>query len=373
MKKILTVILALSLIFVGCHKPNDPERIKKKIARYRTMIEHYQEKISKLEDQLPEEEIEAVAVKTETVKPQVFNDYLEVTASIEPVEYAYINPQASGTIKAIYVQEGDYVKKGQLLLELDDALIRRNIAQLQVQLTLADSLYRKQKTLYEQGVVSEVQYLQAKNQKEALEKNLEVLKTQLKYTKLYAPFNGIIDQINVRVGELAGPQARVMYLVNLNKMKAIAHVAENYLPYVHKGDPVILKFPVYGDMEIKTRISRIGNMIDPTTGTFKVEAIFNNPQMKIKPNMTATMRFITFKTKDAIVVPTQLLKKDSNGWFIYTVKKEGDKYIAIKSYVTIGKITASEAMILSGLKAGDQIISEGFHMVHQGSIVKIIN
>ncbi len=373
MKKILSFILILSLVFASCHKSNDPEVIKKKISHYKTMIGRYQEKITELEKKLPAQEVEAVVVKVETVKPQIFNDYLEVSASIEPVEYAYITPQASGTIKAIYVQEGDYVQKGQLLMELDDDLIRNNIAQLEVQLALADSLYQKQKTLYEQGVVSEVQYLQSKNQKETLEKNIEVLKTQLRYTKLYAPFDGIVDQINVRVGEMAGPQARVMYLVNMNKMKAIAHVAENYLPYIHKGDPLVLKFPVYGDLEIKTQISRIGNFIDPTTGTFKVEAIFNNPQMKIKPNMTATMRFVTFKTKDAIVVPTQLLKKDSNGWFIYTVKKEGDKYIAVKNYITIGKITASEAMILSGLKAGDQIITEGFHMVHQGSIVKISN
>ena len=373
MKKILTVILTLSLIFTSCHKSNDPEAIKKKISRYKTIIEHYQEKINKLEQQLPAEQEEAVAVKVETVKPQVFNDYLEVTASIEPIEYAYINPQASGTIKAIYVHEGDYVHKGQLLMELDDALIRRNMAQLQVQLALADSLYRKQKTLYEQGVVSQVQYLQAKNQKEALEKNLEVLKTQLKYTRVYAPFSGIVDQINVRVGELAGPQVRAMYLVNMSKMKAIAHVSENYLPYVHKGDPVVIKFPVYGNLEIKTRITRTGNLIDPSTGTFKVEAQFTNPQMKIKPNMTAIMRFVTFKTKNAIVVPTQLLKKDSNGWFLYIVKKEGDKTVAVKRYVTIGKITASRAMILSGLKAGDQIIIEGFHLVHQGSIVKVTN
>ncbi len=372
MKKLLTVILALGLILTSCHKTNDPEAIKKKISRYKTIIEHYQEKINELEKQLPAEQVATIAVKVTQVQPQVFNDYLEVTANIEPVEYAYINPQASGTIKAIYVQEGDFVRKGQLLLELDDALIRRNIAQLQVQLTLADSLYRKQKALYDKGVVSEVQYLQAKNQKEALEKNLEVLRTQLRYTKVYAPFDGIVDQINVRVGELAGPQARAIYLVNMSKMKAIAHVSENYLPYVHKGDPVAIKFPVYDGLEIKTHITRIGNLIDPTTGTFKVEALFANPQMKIKPNMTATMRFVTFKTQNAIVVPTQLLKKDSQGWYLFAVEKQGDKYIAIKRYVTLGKVTASQAMVLSGLRAGDMIITEGFHLVHQGSVVKIV-
>ena len=182
-----------------------------------------------------------------------------------------------------------------------------------------------------------------------------------------------MDQINVRVGELAGPQVRAMYIVNMTQMKAIAHVSENYLPYVHKGDPVVIKFPIYGNMEIKTRISRTGNVIDPTTGTFDVEALFANQGMKIKPNMTATMRFVTFKTKDAIIVPTQVLKDDSNGWFLYIAQQQGNKYIAAKRYVTIGKITASNAMILSGLKPGDKVITEGFHLVHQGSIIKIAN
>jgi len=150
-------------------------------------------------------------------------------------------------------------------------------------------------------------------------------------------------------------------------------VSENYLPYVHKGDPVVLRFPVYQDLEMKTKITRIGNMIDPATGTFKVEAQFSNPDMKVKPNMSATMRFMTFKTKDAIVIPIELLKKDSNGWFLYAVEKEGDRYIAIKRYVTIGKMTASKVMILSGLEVGEKIITEGFHLVHQGSVVKIAN
>ncbi len=373
MKKFFAAIVIISVIFAGCRQSNDPEIIKKKISRYRAAIERYQEKIRELEKQLPQQDVVLIPVKVETVKPRVFQHYLELTANIEPIEYAYISPQASGTVKAIYVSEGDFVQQGQLLLELDDALIKRNIAQLQVQLELADSLYRKQKTLYEQGVTSEVQYLQAKSQKEALEKNLEVLRTQLKYTKLYAPFAGVVDQINTRVGELCGPQARAIYLVNMAKMKAIAHVSENYLPNIHKGDPVEIKFPVYGDMVIKTRISNVGNLIDPVSHTFKVEAVFNNPGFKIKPNMTASMRFTTFKIKDAIVVPLNLLQKDSRGWYVFVLDKENGRYIASRRYITPGKITGNDVLVLSGIKPGDKIITEGYNLVHQGSFVKIVN
>jgi len=373
MKKFLLTIIAFSLIYTGCKEDDSVQAIEKKIIKYKSKVEYYQNKIAELEQQLPIENVQKILVKVETVKPQVFDDYLDVSASIEPVEDAFINPQSNGTIKAIYVREGDYVQKGQLLMELDDALIRSNISQLEVQLLLADSLYRKQKVLYEQGVISEVQYLQAKNQKEALEKNLDVLKTQLSYTKVYAPFSGMVEQINVKVGELANPQLRAIYLVNMEKMKAVAYIAENYFPVIHKGDPVIIMFSVYKDLKIKTKISNIGNTIDPSTGTFKVVATFVNPGMKVKPNMSASMRFITFKTNNAIVVPTQLLKKDAKGWYVYVVKNEGDRLIAERRYITIGKVTASKALVLTGLKSGDQIITKGFHLVHHGSLVKIVN
>ncbi len=373
MKRILTLILTFAILLAGCKKSSDdPQVIRKQIARYEAKIAKLQEKVRKLEAQLPEgQAARVIPVTVQTVQLTDFTHYLEVSATIEPVQYAYVSAKAQGEVKRILVKEGDYVQKGQVLIELDDELIRNNIAQLEVQLELADSLYRKQKKLYEQGVASEVQYLQAKSQKESLEKNLQVLRTQLQYTKVTAPFAGVVDQINIKVGELAGPGARLIYLVNMDKMKAVANISENYLPNIHKGDPVELTFPIYPGLKVKTRISFIGNFIDPATRTFKVEAEFNNPGRKVKPNMTAQMRFVQFKEDKAIVIPTKILSKDVNGWYVYVIGKNGDQTYANKRYVTLGQTSTNQAVVVAGLKPGEQIIIDGYNLVRDGTPVKI--
>ncbi len=373
MKRVLTVILTLGLLLAGCKKSSDdPQVIRKQIARYEAKIAKFQEKIRDLESQLPEGQAKRIIpVTVQTVQLTDFTHYLEVSATIEPIQYAYVSAKAQGEVKRILVKEGDYVKQGQVLIEIDDQLIRNNIAQLEVQLELADSLYRKQKKLYEQGVASEVQYLQAKSQKESLEKNLQVLRTQLEYTKVTAPFSGIVDQINIKTGEMAGPGARLIYLVNMDRMKAVANISENYLPNIHKGDPVELTFPIYPDLKINTRISFIGNFIDPATRTFKVEAEFNNPDRLVKPNMTAQMRFVQFKEDKAIVIPAKILNKDVNGWYVYVVGQNKGQTFANKRYITLGQTSTSQAVVVAGLKPGEMIIIDGYNLVRDGTPVKI--
>ncbi len=375
MKKLLIIILSIGLFAAGCKKgSDDPQVIHKQISRYEKKIEKYSKKIAELQSKLNDaSNIKVIPVMVDTVKPQEFTHYLEASATVEPIEDAFVSAQAQGTVKKIHIQEGQYVKKGQLLVELDDALIKNNISQIEVQLELADSLYKKQKRLYEQGVASEVQYLQAKSQKESLEKNLAVLNTQLKYTKIYAPFDGIVDQINIKEGEMAGPGARLLYMVNLSKMKVKADISENYLPNIHKGDKVVITFPIYPDIKINTRISYVGNYIDPVSRTFKVEAVFNNPGNKIKPNMMANIKFAKSKQEKAIIIPTKIMKKDVNGWYVFVVRQDGDKQIAVKQHIVLGGTTTNTAVVASGLNIGDLVITDGYNIVNDRTVVKIVN
>ncbi len=375
MKKITILITALLIVFASCHKSsdNDPQQIRKKIAYYKTKITEYQQKINQLQKKLPESKnVAAVPVHVTVVQYTNFKHYLDVTAKIQPIEDAFVNPKTNGEVKKIYVKEGDYVKKGQLLAELDDQIIKNNIEQIKTQLELADSLYQKQKKLYEQGVASEIQYLQAKNRKETLEKNLSSLQTQLQYTKITAPFDGIVDQINIKVGELASPAMRAIYLVNLSKMKAVANLSVKYLPNVKKGTPIELRFEVYPDLVIKSHINYVGNFIDPTTNTFKIEATFNNPQNKIKPNMSATMRFVEFKSNKAIAIPTRILNQDTKGWYVFTIKRHDGQTLAKKQYINLGQISTTKALVLDGLKPGDTVITDGYNLVRDGSVVRIV-
>ncbi len=374
MKKIF-LIAVLTVIFAGCgNKPKSEQDIKNKIMEYKSQIVELNQKIEELNKMLGNDTLAVThefKVEVLPVSKKHFAHYVEVTGNVDAVDNALISPQTNGQITKIYVTEGQYVKKGQLLAKLNDEVLRNNLAQLQTSLLLADTMYQKQKSLYEQNVVSEVQYLQAKNQKETLEKNIEVIKSQIALSRITAPFSGVIDQIFKKEGEIAPPGQPLMQLVNLSKMEVTAQISENYLPDIELNNPVSISFPTYPDLKIDSKITFKGNVIDPVNRTFRVKVKFNNIENKIKPNMLAVVKFKDFEADSAIVVPTNTLSKDINGWFLFVLNKQDGKNIVEKRYVTIGISDENNTLIKSGLQEGELIITKGNNLVKDGMIVNI--
>ncbi len=374
MKKIF-LIAVLTVIFAGCgNKPKSEQDIKNKIMEYKSQIVELNQKIEELNKMLGNDTLAVThefKVEVLPVSKKHFAHYVEVTGNVDAVDNALISPQTNGQITKIYVTEGQYVKKGQLLAKLNDEVLRNNLAQLQTSLLLADTMYQKQKSLYEQNVVSEVQYLQAKNQKETLEKNIEVIKSQIALSRITAPFSGVIDQIFKKEGEIAPPGQPLMQLVNLSKMEVTAQISENYLPDIELNNPVSISFPTYPDLKIDSKITFKGNVIDPVNRTFRVKVKFNNIENKIKPNMLAVVKFKDFEADSAIVVPTNTLSKDINGWFLFVLNKQDGKNIVEKRYVTIGISDDNNTLIKSGLQEGELIITKGNNLVKDGMIVNI--
>ncbi len=374
MKKII-LILTIGLLFVaGCQpKEQTPEQIRNQIIEYKKQQEELNNKVQKLEQELSNNNNgeKGLKVETLTVSTKDFEHYIDVTASVDADLNALISPQMNGQIIRIYVKEGDRVTKGKVLAKLNDEVLRKNLAQLQTSLLLADTVFAKQKKLYDQKIISEIEYLKAKNQKEALEKNIEIIRSQINMTTIKAPFSGVVDRIYLKEGEMAVPGRVFMQMVNLSKMIATADVSESYLPKLNKGNKVEVTFPTYPDLKIESVIYQTGNVIDNTNRTFRVKVNFNNVNNKIKPNMLSVIRFMDFKANDAVVIPTNTLTQDISGWFLYLIKRENEKYIAVKKYVEIGVSDKKETIILKGLQAGDKIINKGQNLVKDGMQISL--
>jgi RND family efflux transporter MFP subunit len=148
------------------------------------------------------------------VKNEVFKHYIEIQGVVQADKNIEIRPELGGTVTAIYVKEGQKVAAGQTLIQLDDSAIKNNIAELTTQLNLAKTTFDRQKRLWDQKIGSEMQFLQAKAQKEGLENSLASLKTQAKKMKVIAPFSGIVDEVFPRIGELSSPQTPTVRLLN---------------------------------------------------------------------------------------------------------------------------------------------------------------
>ncbi len=377
MKRILASIILILVVFTGCkNSSQSPDEIRDKIFSYKKEISNLNKKVAELEILLDNDTLNMtneLLIDTLYIKRCHFKHYINLTANIDAENNVLISPQMNGLIVQMYVHEGQRVSRGQILAKIDDNVMRKNLAQLETSLILADTMYQKQKVLFDQNVVSEVQYLQAKNKKEALEKQIDVIKSQIAMTRITAPFSGIIDRVNAKVGELATPGRPVFQLVNLSTMIATADVPENYLPYLNIGDSVEVTFATYPDMIIKSKIYQKGNVIDPANRTYWLKVKFPNVKEQIKANMLGSLKMKDFEADNAIVVPTNILNKDINGWFLYIVNQINNENIVSKNYVEIGVSDNTNTIITSGLATGESIITKGFNQVTDGMKVQIAN
>lgn len=312
-------------------------------------------------------------VKAKTLEEQTFSHYISVSGKVEAVEEAYISAELSAQIEKIHVTEGQLVKSGQLLISLNTDLTDKSIAEVKTGLELTRKLYEKQKNLWDQRIGSEIQFLEAKTNLESTEAKLATLQEQLEKAKIRAPFDGVVEDIIAKEGELAMPGGRLIYLVNLQKLKITGDISESYLSKVKKGEEVEVQFPSYEGMSLKLPITRVGSVIDNLSRTFKIELFMINKDNLLKPNQLAVMKINDFYTEKAIVVPSILIRQDIKGYYVYQViKNDKGADMASKVYVQTGESYQENTMVVSGLKPGMKIINEGFNLVKSGTLVNIL-
>lgn len=312
-----------------------------------------------------------LVVKAEPVAPIRFEHFVEVNGSVEAVDNVRISPETGGQITKMLVREGDRVSAGQVLARINSSVIDKSIDEVETALELAKTAFERQSRLWEQKIGSEMQYLQAKNSYEGLQKKLETIKAQAGMSVVKAPFAGVVDAIYTDEGGLAAPGMPLLQLVNPKEMKVIADVAETYAPVMTTGQDAIVSFPAFG-RELKAPIKRVGSSINPANRSFKVELRVPNADESIKPNGVAVIKLRDFLAENAITVPTRCLSKDGRGEYIYTVKSQDGKQKAIKTYVKTGRTSEGLTMITEGLNQGDRVITEGYNEVANGNEVKVV-
>ncbi|MEA1898082.1 MAG: efflux RND transporter periplasmic adaptor subunit [Bacteroidota bacterium] len=321
-------------------------------------------------ESLPSEN-RGIAVRLVTIIPQKFQHFIEINGSVRAEKDAIISPETSGQIKRIYVIEGQNVKKGKLIVSLNTSIIQSNINEVKTSLKLANLSYEKQAELWKENIGTEMQYLQAKNNKEALEGKLKTLQAQFEMANIKAPFDGVVDKIFAKEGELATPGVRIAHIINISQLKIYGSVSETFLPNIHKGASVFLSFPVYPGYTEKAEIYRKSEVINEKSRTFTIEIKLDNKESKLKPNMISKIKLNDFTTENAIVVPSQIIKQDYEGSFLYIVEKNGDRLVARKKYVKMGITYENNTMILEGLVENDKIIVVGYNMVSSGAHIYV--
>lgn len=310
------------------------------------------------------------------INSQEFHHYLEFQGDVMTNQNVLVYPQMPGTLYKIYVKEGQRVSKGQLLGAIDDGGLSSQLALQKTQLTLAKTTFERQKRLWEQNIGSEIQYLQAKAQFEAQESGVKQLESQVGKSSLRAPFSGIVDEVIKDQGTVIspGPGSEVFRVVNLKNMHIEVEVPEAHLGTVTAGKSVEVHFPILGST-VQSKVSQTSNFINPGNRSFRVEIPVSNKSGNIKPNLTAVAKINDYTNESAIIIPQSVLSENSSGeQYVYITKTNDSKTetLAQKVIVAIGKTQGDNVEVLSGLKAGDNIIVEGARSVQDNQQVKVI-
>ncbi len=315
-------------------------------------------------------------VTVETLGAGQFTHFVDLEGKIDATNISYVAPPngQGGVVKALYVKQGDMVRKGQVLARLDDQMIRQQIEPLRVQLAMAEDTYRRTKSLYDQGIGTYQQLLTVQTQAESLRKQIGILQRQASLMTVTAPSSGVADQVNVRVGETfvgtfpGNPPVAQIRIVNTSSLKITALVPEGYLGKIGAGTPLQIILPNANNRVINTRVSVAGKTIDPTSRAFYVEApIPADPSLK--PNQIAIVKVQDYASSNAITVPLSTLQNDESGKFVMVAVKEGDKLIARKRKVVVGELYGERLEVRSGLQPGDILIIEGFQNLYEGQPV----
>ncbi len=376
MKNIINSLIFLTLLS-ACGSSSDLETLKadkvklqNQLNKLKTEIISIDTEIAKLDNTSTDDKLELVTV-IELEKTD-FKHYIEAQGKTYSEDNVMVTTDMGGLVKAVYVDEGQYVNKGQTVIQLDNSIVMNQLAELETGIALAQEVYEKRKRLWDQNIGSEIEYLQAQNNYNSLVDKKATIQTQLSKSSIKAPISGYVEMINLKLGEMASPGMPACQLVNNKNMEIRVDLPENYLGKAKKGNEILVEIPALG-LEKTAKIKSIGQTVNSYNRSFQIIATIDNSKNELKPNMLAKVKLTDEAIKDAIVLPTNLLQEASNGYFVYIANLDTVKnhYLAHKQHIEVGDSYGGNIVVTSGIEAGDIVIDKGFRNVLEGQIIKI--
>ena len=387
MNKIYTLLLII--IISGCNssrnasiesliESGDLEELKKRKKEYVDAMNTMKVELNEINDgiSLLDENERLTLVSKYEIQQTIFNTYIEAQANLKTRKNILILPEFQGTLEKVFVSEGQKVKKGQLLAEINDSGLNEQYEQMVIQAEFAKENFERTQRLWDNNIGSEMQYLKSKTDYEASKKMVDQMKDRLSKTKIYAPFDGEIDEIISNVGSNLIPGvSQILRLVNLDIIYAESFVSEKYISFIGEGTEAIVQIPLL-NMEYTSSVNQTGNFINPSNRTFRIEVPVENFDNRIKQNLDAKIKINIYKKDDAIVIPLRIVREDALGKnFVYVMSEDNKEgvYLTSKQFITLGNKSEDKVEVTEGLDLGDIVVLEGAYSVEDSQRVKLID
>lgn len=366
-------LLGIGLILASCTPGGEEAQLAKMEKQRDALIE----KIETLKAEIalkatPDQKPEKITdVRISLLEKESFQHYIQVQGTVESDNNILVAPMASGIVKKIHTATGNKVTKGQLLAELDGSILESSIVEVENGLNLAQTIFERQQRLWDKKIGSEIEFLQAKTNKEGMEKRLATLKEQYKLTKIFSPISGTVDEVIIKEGEMGAAGMGAFRVVELSNLKIKVNLSEIYISKIKKNDKVHVSIPVI-EKEFDLSISTISQVINSDDRTFQIEIKLPRNEQDIKPNMLAVLIINDYSNPEALTVPLNIVQETGTEKFLFAASEINGFWVCEKRIVTLGKNHEGRVEILSGLQEGEQVVLVGYQNLSDGQKLSVI-
>jgi len=366
--KVLFVFVLSLLMACGGNKQSRLEGLKKQYDNISRKIEKLEQEIAAESDSATIEPV-GTYVSIQEVQFQPFNHYIEVMGKLDGDENLAIYPETMGVLVEVNAKVGQRVSAGQVLAQINDAAYQEQLKTLQTTYALAVETFQKQENLWKQQIGSEIQYLQARTNKESLESQIASVNKQIDMTRIKSPISGNVEESMVKVGQAVSPSMPAFRVVNFSNLKVSADVAEAYTSKINTGDKVIVFLPDI-KKEITARVTFCSKYINTVNRTFSVEARLESIAGNLKANMVAMLKINDYNSPRAVVLPINVIQTDNKGKYVLIAKEENDQYVVRKQAMQTGQIYNGLAEVAEGLEPGVKVITSGYLSLNEGEVIR---
>jgi len=367
---ILNILLVSVVLMASCNKSNNNDK-SAQLKELKQQQSELKDRIAALEleiknsDTTTNSDRQGKLISVTTISPDTFLHFIEIHGRVEGDQDIMVSAETMGNVIAVNVKAGDKVVKGQIMARLDDRIVRQGYDEVKSQLDLANQVFQRQQNLWQQKIGSEIQYLQAKTTKEALEKRLAGVQEQLSMSQIKSPITGTVDQVLIKSGQALAPGIPAIRVVNNQSLKVTGEVAESYIASINTGNDVILNFPDI-KKDVKTKLTYASKSINRLNRTFNVEVKLSDPKGEFHPNMISVIKIIDYKNTSALIIPVSAIQKSSEGEFVFIAMKDGKNYISKRKKIVSGLTYDGMAEVKEGLSVNDEVITTGFQGLMDG-------
>ncbi len=316
--------------------------------------------------------VRVINVEVMPVEVSEFTELIRLTGTAMADQDVIVAAEESGIIRELFVDKGDRVRAGQAIAKIDDRLLSAQVNQARANAELAEEVWQRRKTLYEEDQVgSELAYLEARYAAEQSKANLAALQERLDRTVVRAAIGGVMDTRDIEIGTMVQPGTPLARVVVLNPIKIVAGVPERYAADVDRGAEVSVEFTVL-DQTYDGTLTYVGAAVDPRSRTFPVEFRIPNPEGTIKPEMVANIGLVRGTLDEAIVVPEESLVRVENGFVAFVVTGSDEEPVVEARAVVRGSAQQNQVVVEQGLEPGDRLVVVGQQQVANGDRVRVV-